>query len=304
MNTQNVLPINEEKLMNFELARKLAIRSIDRYLDGQIVIGDRDGFYHGVTGLNRARHAKIYLVHLERPSANKNAGILAILLAIFGLPPTGFFRIPWGQSSRLAGLIGDAWISGERRYGTGADIETPITSHVFASHALDQVVAQHESDTYAANYRGQMSFAYFDRTKGTRSLLQMILNSPEFLTKKDLILKSFHRLKTHLELSATEFNFNESMLPLSAESQKAFVEGATVGALFGVGGEQTEEEEKLLPTTRKLPLEIITEGVGGFLSRGDAVQLIRVRKEAWQQAKKLEEMTIENENKTGQYSKK
>jgi len=222
---------SEEKIMNFEQARQLAIQGINDYFMGQGSIGDRYGQWHGKKGKNRAEHLREYLISLSKPTSNKDASLLAVFLAVFGPPTTDrFFEMVPGRSSKLASLIADNWIRGDITYAHYIDDPGSVTSIVFSQESLNQVVNNSQNNrSVPAEYAG---YSYFDHTKASRELLNMVLNSPTFQSCKNQIIKSAFRLSTHLEIDNSKFWVALSLLPLSQSRERAFIEGATIGALL------------------------------------------------------------------------
>lgn len=205
-------------MINFELARICAIEGAVNYIADQPVVGDRYGQYHGRMGMKRAHNLGVLLSQLGEDSQYKNANILAILLAVFNYPPIDnslignlFSNWPFkniGRSSKLVSFIADQWIQGNVSYNL-----TPpgsVTSPVFSPNALSHVVGNSNNNRVVPN--GEASWMYFDKTKGAREILNIVLNSPQFQNEKNSIIESLSKLRDYLECNEEDILSQGRML--------------------------------------------------------------------------------------------
>lgn len=302
----------EEKIMDFEQAKQLALQAIENYLNGGSVTGDRDGYWHGQVGKDRAQHLQVYLTALTPSTLGKEEALLALFLAVFGEPSSGYFNIFSSRSSRLAGLIADKWITGKRTYAWYIENPGTVRSTVFSETALNQAVSNNKNDTWVPNEYAP--YSYFDHTKATRFLLDKVLNSAQFQPRKPAILKFTKQLRIQLELDQSTFWLAMTILPQSKVRDQAFIEGATIGAFLGDQQKQTPQSSSTsshkfndnmtaveisefktpVSTTAKLPEDAIRL-FSIWLTRADAAQLVRVNKASFPQAKPMEDAEHEKE---------
>lgn len=193
---------NEFPILSFENARILAFEGVVDYLENRRpAIGDRYGQSHGAMGKRRAHNLGVLLSQLGEDSQNKNANMLALLLAVFtnDIPSdNSFFRNPFrniGRSSKLASLIADRLIEGDID-DTGRSLGF-VTSHVFSTNALEKATDNNDNNRIG-KAEGEI-YSYFDKTRGAREILKNTLNSPMFRNEKDTIIESLPRLRNYLE---------------------------------------------------------------------------------------------------------
>lgn len=196
-------------ILDFDLLRTAALNGIARYPNNTVSEGDRDGIYHGSTGTTRADKAQRYL----NAQPNNHAVTFAVLLAIFGKPGNSFFDWTPGRSSRLAGLIADELINGERHTDTANTYTNTLASEVFARDAL-----LNTDDYRTARVGGGEGYAmsYFDKTKSVRILLQQALQEIEPLKFRTQILAMSKKMRQKLDNEGEKINLHQD-LPQPAE---------------------------------------------------------------------------------------
>lgn len=120
----------------------------------------------------------------EAVSDEQHEIIFTLLLSIFGEPDIGCFQVKRGRSSRLAGLIANALIRGEKIIGPAFNADS-LESSVFSASALDAVKDQ--KSVYLSSSPDQIDWYCLDRTRAIRVLLHRALNDDPFQSKKSEI---------------------------------------------------------------------------------------------------------------------
>lgn len=192
----------EQSLFDCEKAKVLMLSAVQQYLQTDDKNDQKTtyGIFHGRSGVNRANRAFECLNYIS--DSNKPA-ILALLLAIFDKPLVSIFAAI-GRSSALASMIADVLIDGEYRYGGRRPLISNLSSTVFAESALAIVKRLPHAMRHVSSER--VSFAYFDKTRGVRFLLQDVLNSREFIHDKAGIELLAAKLKATFTKSSTQIN--------------------------------------------------------------------------------------------------
>lgn len=198
-----MLPRNaDDTFFDFKKAKVFALQAAQLYLRERVKYPlHRYGFYHGSAGINRAKHVIECLTFI---SDEDKAAILAILLAIFGKPDISLLECV-GRSSSLASMIANAFIIGTNMFGPSVNIHT-IHSEIFSNYFLERV--QRNGKTKYTLGSGQFSYITFDKTEGTRYLLQDILNSPEFIEEVTKIQYFVSKLNSLLTSPIQKNNLN------------------------------------------------------------------------------------------------
>lgn len=197
-------------ITNYEQLRLRALEGIKQYKSGMEVMGDRDGIYHGGRGQRRAYIAENVLRSVRDPYR-----IFAVLKFIFGTPGTGFFDISPGRSSRLASLIADQLIQGD--YQTGIFIDpnlNPLSSDIFDKSALVKI-ASDVTRTHRVVSSEEISYSYFDKTRGMRSLLDKVLKEDLISYQERPFLPSKSKIPAYVRALDSLLN---ALTPINASS--------------------------------------------------------------------------------------
>lgn len=172
---------------------------IPRYLaDETPGPGDRYGFMHGPLGKRRARKLEKYLNAIPADT-DHNIELLSLFLAVFG-EPTYFPRIR--RSSKLASMIADQWITGDRTntmsLESNSQIVRDLSSKVFSGQLFDKVLSNSENDDV-------YEIISFNATKGVRDFLQRFINHlmPTEKAATQTLAENFRRI---LENSSEEIS--------------------------------------------------------------------------------------------------
>ncbi len=161
-----------------------------KYLAGQTVTGDRDGIYHGRLGAIRAQCIK----QMVQSSDNLDVtDLYALYLALYNPRPVNkvagylkFFGVRINASSRLAGLVANALISGSQTICVGNTFGQVQTS-VFSQHAFES--ARTDCFDLCASTGGAV-MAHYNKTKAVRILIDQAIAEMSPIEQQQIRLRA------------------------------------------------------------------------------------------------------------------